>query len=465
MVEHVDMAKTYGGRGSANMAVPLIGIDGNPGEIPHIKWLVIIQDPADAARLATNNVRKTVGYSNTFLRNGVLSTSDDALWTKQRQHVVSAFLPFASLAKIFPISLSRANYAMTKRLPELCGSDFSKPVEILEFWLHEAMAQLQLGPLGESTSYMEENNIPLRAAFTSEFQSRFDPNIKESVRKIREARVTIQKYSFGVVDRARAALAAGKFTGPLASCLADIKEAAGPTKLKLDRDNAATFLFAGHDTTANLMAWFTFEMGRRPELQRRLHAEIDKLYDRVEAADRDLQYVDLQEMTFMTRCITEVLRYWPSVPNGTFRTLTQDEMVRGRGGKQVLVPAGTDVQIAQWSLHNNPELWGPDAHVFNPDRNFLSEELAGGATGANPQSHRYCPFTFNPRSCIGRNFAMMEARVLLSMFFRRFQVELAEPTRSQAATCRERGSFLGKNFATMGPGAMHVKLTPRSGRK
>lgn len=167
----------------------------------------------------------------------------------------------------------------------------------------------------------------------------------------------------------------------------------------------------------------------------------------------------------MTRCITEVLRYWPSVPNGTFRSLERDERVRGRDGKQVVLRAGTQVQITQWSLHNNPKLWGPDVNVFNPDRNFMPEELAGGATGANPQSHRYCPFTFNPRSCIGRNFAMMEARVLLSMFFRRFEVSLAEPTRSQAASCRERNSFMGQNFATMGPGEMHVKLTMRPARE
>ena len=66
-----------------------MGIDGKPGEIPHIKWLVVIQDPADAARIARDHVRKPMGYSNTFLRNGVLSTPDNALWAKQRHHVVS----------------------------------------------------------------------------------------------------------------------------------------------------------------------------------------------------------------------------------------------------------------------------------------------------------------------------------------------------------------------------------------
>ena len=90
--QHVHMATAYGGRSSANIVIPVMGIDGNPGEMPHIKWLVIIQDPADAARIARDHVRKTKGYSNTFLRNGVLSTPDNALWAKQRHHVVSVCL-------------------------------------------------------------------------------------------------------------------------------------------------------------------------------------------------------------------------------------------------------------------------------------------------------------------------------------------------------------------------------------
>ena len=93
--QHLDMAKAYGGRMSANIVVPLIAIDGKPGEIPYISWLVIIQDPDDAARLARDHVRKTNGYASTFLRNGVLSTADNSLWAKQRHHVVSVRLVLA----------------------------------------------------------------------------------------------------------------------------------------------------------------------------------------------------------------------------------------------------------------------------------------------------------------------------------------------------------------------------------
>ena len=58
---------------------------------------------------------------------------------------------------------------------------------------------------------------------------------------------------------------------------------------------------------------------------------------------------------------------------GTFRQLMFDAEVKGRGGKKVLLPKGTQVQIGEWALHMNPRLWGPDVETFNPDREFLPQ--------------------------------------------------------------------------------------------
>ena len=89
--------------------------------------------------------------------------------------------------------------------------------------------------------------------------------------------------------------------------------------------------------------------------------------------------------------------------------------------------------------------------------------MCGGLTGTNPQSNRFCPFTFNPRSCIGRNFAMMEARILLITFFHMYEVSLAEPTLHQEPNCRDKEHFLGQNLGTMGPkGGMHLHLKKRN---
>jgi len=68
---------------------------------------------------------------------------------------------------------------------------------------------------------------------------------------------------------------------------------------------------------------------------------------------------------------------------------------------------GTYVRINHWSRHRNPDLWGPDAGEFNPDRDWKPEELWCGDVlrGYNPQSDRFSPFSFPGRDCIGKNFS------------------------------------------------------------
>ena len=72
----------------------------------------------------------------------------------------------------------------------------------------------------------------------------------------------------------------------------------------------------------------------------------------------NLQYEHLAELPFLTRCVTETLRMWPAVVNGSFRQLQFDDTVKGPGGKQVELKKGTYVQIPAWPRHRNPKLWG-----------------------------------------------------------------------------------------------------------
>merc|ERR1712232_571513 len=134
-------------------------------------------------------------------------------------------------------------------------------------------------------------------------------------------------------------------------------------------------------------------------------------------------------LPFMTRCVAETLRLWTAVPNGTFRELEADEVVTGPGGKPVTLPKGTYVQIANFMRHRNTNLWGPDAGSFNPDREFKDNEIWSGAVfhGSNPSSERFSPFTYAPRECLGKNFAHMEMRTILSHVFRHFSFTLSEP--------------------------------------
>jgi len=206
------------------------------------------------------------------------------------------------------------------------------------------------------------------------------------------------------------------------------------------------------------MTWLMFELGRHPDIQRALHAEVDAFFEML--GGRDPSYRDLGSgrLDLLDRCITETLRMWPAVASGTYRQLQFPDTVRGPGGSTVTLPKGTAVQIVNWSRHRNPELWGPDADEFNPHRDFSVSELARVGcpmAAATPQSARFSPFAHKPRSCLGRNFAQMEMRLIMLYLLRDFDFALAEPFDALAGVrlgaTPAAGEFHGLNRATMGP--------------
>ena len=175
------------------------------------------------------------------------------------------------------------------------------------------------------------------------------------------------------------------------------------------------------------MTWFVYEMARNPTIQRKLQTELD---DVIGSLGRPLVYTDLPKLPYLTRCVHETLRYWPAVNPGTFREIQFDDHIKGSDGEPVMIPKGTQVQIQHWSIHRSKKHWGPTADVYNPEREFVDNELWHGAgfKASNPRTERFLPFTHTPRQCLGMNFAQMEMRIVICTLFRRFNVTLGEET-------------------------------------
>merc|ERR1712232_807118 len=118
------------------------------------------------------------------------------------------------------------------------------------------------------------------------------------------------------------------------------------------------------------------------------------------------------------------------------------------------------------SRHRNAELWGPDVNHFNPHRSFRPEELmrVGSAKAAmNPQSERFSPFAHDPRSCLGKNFAQMEMRLIVAYLIRRYTFPLGKPYDQlkgvlSGPTISDPKEFRGVNNGTMGPMDMEGRL-------
>eukprot|EP00811_Abedinium_folium_P032497 NODE_5537_length_1759_cov_11.854779.p1 GENE.NODE_5537_length_1759_cov_11.854779~~NODE_5537_length_1759_cov_11.854779.p1 ORF type:complete len:515 (-),score=127.13 NODE_5537_length_1759_cov_11.854779:214-1560(-) len=407
----------------------------------------VISHPDDAQRLSRAHVQKHVG--GVFaVYDSVLSTTNNDAWQRQRDLLSVAFLPGAVLSQVLPVSLARARYG-GERLAALAEAG---PVDMSDFLLHEAMAQLQLALLGSTEEDMEVTNAPVRAVFGRKPTAKVG-DLNKAMQQLLQHLRNDRTLSMPGENHTNA------IHGPVGRALQimDVEERADFTPGTVP-GNLLLLLFAGHDTTGHTMTWMLHELGRHPDMMMELVAEVDAFWARL--GGRDPTYADLAQLPFMDLCVTETLRLWPAVANGTTRVLMSDEHVRGPGGKDVLLRRGTAVLIMNWQRHRSKELWGPDADSFNPRRDFSQGEVShvGCPMAArNPESQRFSPFAHNPRSCLGKNFAMMEIRLIMTQLLRQFLFEPTAPYDSIGdvpADAMDPEGFVGINLATLGPKKM-----------
>eukprot|EP00927_Polykrikos_kofoidii_P035729 TRINITY_DN30265_c0_g1_i1.p1 TRINITY_DN30265_c0_g1~~TRINITY_DN30265_c0_g1_i1.p1 ORF type:complete len:627 (-),score=65.11 TRINITY_DN30265_c0_g1_i1:341-2221(-) len=416
---------------------------------------VVIANPGDAERISRTHVRKE-GNFEPVLYDSVISTTDNSSWREQRQHLAEAFLPLSSLAKILPVSLERAKHC-ADRLAKLAAG--GRAVDMSDFLLHEAQAQLQLALLGMPEDFMNATNSEIRGAFAGE------PS-KTRIGALGDAMKGIMEHSR--TDHSLALPSDGcPVRGPLSRA---IQNSQLPTSA--DYGNMLLILFAGHDTTGHTMTWLLFEIARHPEIQCALHEEVDAFFQSLDGHEPTYRDLGAGKLDLLDRCVTETLRLWPAVASGTFRQLQFSDTVAGPGNSRVTLPAGTPVNIVNWSRHRSASLWGSDADEFNPHREFRETELArvGCPMAADtPQSDRFSPFAHKPRSCLGRNFAQMEMRLILLHLIRRFGFSLAEPYDKlmgmKFGATPSQNEFHGINRATMGPKDLERSTPQTYGRR
>jgi cytochrome P450 len=191
------------------------------------------------------------------------------------------------------------------------------------------------------------------------------------------------------------------------------------------RDEVMTVLLAGHETTAATLSWTWYLLDRHPHVAERLRAEI-----RGALGDRDPTVEDLPQLEGVTRVIEEAMRLYPPAWIITRVAKEEDEI----GGYRVA--PRTVVTLSPYLTHRSGEVW-PDPERFDPDR-FTPERSAERPRFA------YFPFAGGPRQCIGSEFALTEATLVLATILRRYRLELAsrgEVVPQPLTTLRPRGGL------------------------
>ncbi|AKZ59764.1 putative cytochrome P450 [Streptomyces ambofaciens ATCC 23877] len=202
------------------------------------------------------------------------------------------------------------------------------------------------------------------------------------------------------------------------------------------RRQVITFLVAGHETTSGALSFALHYLAQHPGIAARARAEVDRVWGDTEAPG----YEQVAKLRYVRRVLDESLRLWPTAP-AFAREARTDTVLGGsypmRRGAWALVLAGM--------LHRDPQVWGPDAEEFDPDR-FDAKAVRSRAP------HTFKPFGTGARACIGRQFALHEATLVLGLLLRRYELR-PEPEYRLRVTER----------LTLMPEGLRLRLERRAG--
>ncbi len=174
------------------------------------------------------------------------------------------------------------------------------------------------------------------------------------------------------------------------------------------RDELATLFFASHEAAALVLTWTCFLLALHPEKQETLIAENrGQLHERTASA-----VAELSALTYTRMVIKEAMRLYPPNRSVGREALNDCEI----GNYQV--PAGTQLLMSQWVVHRDPR-------YFDSPEEFLPERWTPEFMRQLPK-YAYFPFGGGPRVCIGQDFAMMEAMLVIATVLRKFKLVLVE---------------------------------------
>lgn len=280
---------------------------------------------------------------------------------------------------------------------------------LLEGWIEHAKSATEINVTQDMSDVTL--NIVLRSVFGADLQSLMAPDgtnpfallTEETERNLTFAYKfrALSKLIMDLVTRRRAS------NEPREDLLAMLiaardRKSGEPMPDKQLLDETMTLIVAGHETTASALNWMWYLLSQNPDVESKLHAEIDTLPAPPSTVE------EASQLHYTRSIIEETLRLYPPGWLLTRRSIGADVI----GGYEI--PPGTDVFVSPYLVHRNPRFWN-DPERFNPER--FSDSAAAGR-------NRFCylPFALGPRACIGEHFAKFEMIVHTAMLARRIRL-------------------------------------------
>ena len=385
------------------------------GEVVHFKigprHGYLITNPGDIRRVLQDNARnyhKSPLYDKlrAALGNGLL-TSEDEFWLRQRRIAQPAFhrQRVAGLAAV----MADAARDAAAHWQTLASSD--RPVDIDEEMMRltrtvvlRSLLGADLGPFtGTIDAAWTLINQHIGESFWSLGLTERLPTAKN--RRFQAAlRVLHGAVDHIISERRRGpSESADLLSMLLAARDEETGEAMTDDQLRVE---VTTFLLAGQETTSLALTWTWYLLSQHADARQRLEDEVDTVLD-----GRAPGYSDLANLPYVRMVVDESLRLYPPAWAFSRQALADDEL----GGFRL--PAGWLAFVIPFVLHRLPAFW-PNPDVFDPER-FLPER------SADRPKFVYLPFGAGPRQCIGNQFALIEAHLIVATLAQRYRLHLA----------------------------------------
>jgi cytochrome P450 len=223
-----------------------------------------------------------------------------------------------------------------------------------------------------------------------------------STRRFQKARARLDATIYGLIRERRQS---GQDTGDLLSMLLLAQDEGDEMSDEQVRDEALTLFLAGHETTANALTWTWYLLSQHPDVERRLHEEIDAVL-----AGRAPELADVPQLRYAEMILAEALRLYP--PAWAIGRMAKAEFSLGG----VEIPAKSICILSPYLVQRDAR-WFPDPEKFDPER-WTPE-----AKEARPK-FAYFPFGGGARVCIGERFAWMEGVIVMAAIAQRWRLRL-----------------------------------------
>lgn len=339
-----------------------------------------------------------------------LLTSEGDFWLRQRRLAQPAFHKEKLISITRDISGIADAYVARWETYQQQGQTFDVALEMNRLTLEVVTQALFSTSIGDKLDQIHEpitflNDYGIRA-MTNPIIILGQLLTPKPLRKFQRAINQIDAVMYEIIE---GRIASGVSHEDLLGMLLESEDADTGEKMnkKQLRDEAITMFMAGHETSANALAWTWYLLTQHPDVRSRLHQEWEQVL-----GGKTATFTDLPRLTFTRMVIQEAMRLYPPAWMVGRRPKEEDVVAGFR------IPAQTNILMTIYEIHRHPDWW-EEPEAFIPDR-FAPEKVN------KMHKFQYFPFGGGPRMCIGYHFAMMEMQIILATLGQRFDLELAQ---------------------------------------